>query len=34
MLFGLGALSITAKVAYEEKTTKGTQLIIFSMVQK
>jgi len=34
MLFGFGALSITAKVADEEKTAKGTQIIIFSMVKK
>ena len=33
MLFGLGALSITAKVADEEKTATGTQIIIFSKVK-
>ena len=34
MFFGFGAISITAKVADEEKTATGTQLIIFSMVKK
>jgi len=34
LLFGFGALTITAKVAYVEKTTKGTQLIIFTIVKK
>jgi hypothetical protein len=34
MLFGFGPISITAKVAEEEKTATGTQLIIFSMVKK
>jgi len=34
MLFGFGAFSITAKVADEEKTATGTQIIIFSMVKK
>jgi len=34
MLFGFGAISITAKVADEEQTATGTQLIIFSMVKK
>jgi hypothetical protein len=34
MLFGFGALSITARVADEEQTAKGTQIIIFSMVKK
>ena len=34
MLFGFGAISITAKVADEEQTATGTQLIIFSMVPK
>ena len=33
ILFGLGALSITATVAVEEKTAKGTQIIIFSKVK-
>jgi hypothetical protein len=33
MLFGFGALTITAKVADEEKTAKGTQILIFSMVK-
>jgi hypothetical protein len=33
MLFGLGALSITATVADEQKTAKGTQIIIFSSVK-
>ena len=33
-VFGLGAITITAKVADEEKTAKGTQLLIFSMVKK
>ena len=34
MLFGFGAISITAKVADEEQTATGTQLIIFSIVKK
>jgi hypothetical protein len=34
MLFGFGALTITAKVADEEKTKKGTQIIIFTAVKK
>jgi subtilisin family serine protease len=34
MLLGFGAISITAKVADEELTATGTQLIIFSMVKK
>jgi hypothetical protein len=34
MLLGFGAISITAKVADEEKTATGTQLIIISMVKK
>jgi len=34
ILLGFGAISTTAKVADEEKTTKGTQIIIFSMVPK
>ena len=34
MLFGFGTLSITAKVADEEKTATGTQIIIFSIVKK
>jgi len=33
ILFGFGAISITAKVADEEQTATGTQLIIFSMVK-
>ncbi len=33
MLLGFGAISITAKVADEEQTASGTQLIIFSMVK-
>lgn len=33
MLFGFGALSITATVDDEENTAKGTQLLIFSMVK-
>jgi len=33
MLFGFGAISITAKVADEEQTATGTQIIIFSMVK-
>jgi hypothetical protein len=32
MLFGLGRITITAKVADEEQTATGTQIIIFSMV--
>ena len=34
MLFGFGALTITAKVADEEQTKKGTQIIIFTAVKK
>ena len=34
MLLGFGAISITAKVADEEQTATGTQIIIFSMVPK
>jgi hypothetical protein len=34
MLFGFGAISITAKVADEEKTATGWQIIIISMVKK
>lgn len=34
MLFGFGAISIAVKVADEEKTAKGTQILIFSMVKK
>jgi len=34
MFFGFGPLTITAKVADEEKTAEGTQIIIFSMVKK
>lgn len=34
MLFGFGPISITAKVADEEQTATGTQIIIFSMVKK
>jgi len=34
MVFGLGSITITAKVADEEQIVKGTQLIIFSMVKK
>jgi len=33
-VFGLGAITITAKVADEEKTATGTQIIIFSLVKK
>jgi hypothetical protein len=33
MLFGLGPITITANVADEEQTAKGTQLIIFSRVK-
>jgi hypothetical protein len=33
-LFGLGHITITAKVADEEQTATGTQIIIFSMVKK
>jgi hypothetical protein len=33
ILLGFGAISITAKVADEEQTATGTQLIIFSMVK-
>jgi hypothetical protein len=29
MFFGLGPITITAKVADEEKTAEGTQFIIF-----
>ena len=34
MLLGFGAISISAKVADEEQTATGTQIIIFSMVKK
>lgn len=34
MLLGFGPISITAKVADEEQTATGTQIIIFSMVKK
>jgi subtilisin family serine protease len=34
MLFGLGGISISARVSVIEKTAKGTQIIIFSMVPK
>jgi len=34
MLLGLGAINISARVAGIEKTAKGTQFIIFSMVKK
>ena len=34
ILLGFGAISIIAKVADEEQTAEGTQLIIFSMVKK
>lgn len=34
MLFGFGAISITAKVANGEQTATGTQLIIFSIVNR
>ena len=34
MLFGFGAITITAKVADVEQTATGTQIIIFSMVKK
>jgi hypothetical protein len=34
MLFGFGAITITAKVADEEQTATGTQIIIISMVKK
>lgn len=34
MLFGFGALSITAIVAGKENTVKGTQLFIFSIMKK
>ena len=34
MFFGLGPITISAKVADEEKTATGTQFIIFSMVKK
>ena len=34
LFFGLGPIIITAKVADEEKTATGTQIIIFSMVKK
>ena len=33
MLFGFGPITITIKVADNEKTTKGMQLIVFSMVK-
>jgi hypothetical protein len=33
MLLGFGAISISAKVADEEQTATGTQIIIFSMVK-
>ncbi len=33
-VFGLGPITITAKVADEEQTAKGTQILIFSMVKK
>jgi hypothetical protein len=33
LFFGLGPISITAKVADEEKTAEGTQFIIFSIVK-
>ena len=33
ILFGLGAISISARVIHEEKTVEGTQFIIFSMVK-
>jgi hypothetical protein len=34
MILGFGAISIVARVADEEQTATGTQLIIFSMVKK
>jgi hypothetical protein len=34
MLIGFGALTITAKVADEEQTTTGFQIIVYSMVKK
>jgi hypothetical protein len=34
MLLGFGAISIIAKVADEEQTADGTQILIFSMVKK
>jgi hypothetical protein len=34
MMIGLGPITITAKVADEEQTTTGTQILIFSMVPK
>jgi hypothetical protein len=34
MLLGFGAISITVKVADEEQTAEGTQIVIFSMVKK
>ncbi|HVQ00071.1 MAG TPA: lectin like domain-containing protein [Candidatus Thermoplasmatota archaeon] len=34
MFLGFGALSITVKVADEEQTAKGTQLLIFTIVKK
>jgi hypothetical protein len=34
MFFGFGALTITAKVADEEQTKKGTQILVFSIVKK
>jgi hypothetical protein len=33
MVFGFGPITITAEVAYEEKTATGTQLIIVSLVK-
>jgi len=33
LFFGLGLISITEKVADEEKTAEGTQIIIFSIVK-
>ena len=34
LIFGFGLITITVKVADEEQTAKGTQIIIFSMVPK
>ncbi len=34
MVFGFGPITITTKVADEETTAKGTQLLIFSIVKK
>ena len=34
MFFGFGAISITVKVADEEKTTEGTQFFILTMIKK